>query len=125
MILLKSLLSRSEIDCDVREEMARETQSRIWHIPFRSTAGGTVMVEEGSKLMLEIQANEKFPGLSISIMTARFLLSTAFSLVSIGVTLGIQETTGWRDPSPQSVQFVTVATDVRLEVLDLRRYGGH
>jgi pimeloyl-ACP methyl ester carboxylesterase len=32
-----------------------------------------------------------------------------------------QDTSVWRDPSPHSVQFVTVAPDVRLEVLD---WGG-
>jgi pimeloyl-ACP methyl ester carboxylesterase len=42
-------------------------------------------------------------------------------LVSIGGTLSAQQSLPWRDPSPHTVQFVTVDDNVKLEVLD---WGG-
>jgi len=42
-------------------------------------------------------------------------------LVSITGRLSAQEPALWRDPSPHSVQFITVEDNVKLEVLD---WGG-
>jgi hypothetical protein len=43
------------------------------------------------------------------------------SSCSAKLAVNTQETTVWQDPSPHKVQFVTVDSDVRLEVLD---WGG-
>ena len=42
-------------------------------------------------------------------------------LISLTLPLSAQEPVPWRDPSPHSVQFVTVEDNVKLEVLD---WGG-
>ena len=42
-------------------------------------------------------------------------------LASLTSCLSAQQSTGWRDPSPHKLQFVTVDENVRLEVLD---WGG-
>jgi non-heme chloroperoxidase len=48
-------------------------------------------------------------------------LSAFLPVVSILTPLCAQESAAWRDPSPHRVQFVTVDTNVKLEVLD---WGG-
>jgi non-heme chloroperoxidase len=42
-------------------------------------------------------------------------------ILSLAVPLHSQQPTAWKDPSPHSTQFITVGSDVRLEVLD---WGG-
>src|SRR6185295_2429232 len=55
-------------------------------------------------------------------MRRNIKLTNFFLLVSFLVPLlYAQDAAVWRDPSPHSVQFVTVEPDVRLEVLD---WGG-
>src|ERR1700694_594760 len=44
-------------------------------------------------------------------------------LIAVLAPLYSQQSASWRDPSPHSVQFVTVDRDVRLEVLDWRGSG--
>jgi non-heme chloroperoxidase len=51
----------------------------------------------------------------------RWASAAIFLLVSIVGSLSAQEPTPWHDPSPHTIQFVTVDDDVRLEVLD---WGG-
>src|SRR5687768_4344335 len=48
-------------------------------------------------------------------------LAGAVVLVALAVPLGSQQPAAWKDPSPHVIQFVPVAQDVRLEVLD---WGG-
>jgi non-heme chloroperoxidase len=54
-------------------------------------------------------------------MRRRSQLSGPILLVSLAAALYSQQSFPWRDPSPHSVQFVTVDKNVRLEVLD---WGG-
>jgi non-heme chloroperoxidase len=49
------------------------------------------------------------------------LRRTAIALILVCCTVAAQETAQWRDPSPHSIEFVTVDEGVRLEVLD---WGG-
>lgn len=51
-----------------------------------------------------------------------YLKSAVLSLVAlIAATSSAQDSSGWRDPSPHKIQFVTVEEGVQLEVLD---WGG-
>ena len=54
-------------------------------------------------------------------MLRRCQLAGPILLVSLATPLYSQQASPWRDPSPHSVQFVTVDENVRLEVLD---WGG-
>jgi pimeloyl-ACP methyl ester carboxylesterase len=55
-------------------------------------------------------------------MTNRTLLGAiVLPIVSVAAHLCAQESVAWRDPSPHTVQFVTVDDNVKLEVLD---WGG-
>jgi non-heme chloroperoxidase len=54
-------------------------------------------------------------------MLRRSQLAGPILLVSLAAPLYSQQSSPWRDPSPHSVQFVTVDKNVRLEVLD---WGG-
>lgn len=51
-----------------------------------------------------------------------YLKSAVLSLLAlIAATSSAQDSSGWRDPSPHKIQFVTVEEGVQLEVLD---WGG-
>jgi pimeloyl-ACP methyl ester carboxylesterase len=54
-------------------------------------------------------------------MLRRSQLAGPILLISLAAPLYSQQSSPWRDPSPHSVQFVTVDKNVRLEVLD---WGG-
>jgi non-heme chloroperoxidase len=54
-------------------------------------------------------------------MCDRRWAAAAVLLVSVTGRLSAQEPAPWHDPSPHTVQFVTVDKDVKLEVLD---WGG-
>src|ERR1700733_6578823 len=51
----------------------------------------------------------------------RHVLSVGFAVLLFAGNLAPQQPGGWHDPSPHTVQFVTVDTNVKLEVLD---WGG-
>jgi hypothetical protein len=51
----------------------------------------------------------------------RFRRACAIAVLFVCHTAAAQEAAQWRDPSPHSIQFVTVDEGVRLEVLD---WGG-
>jgi len=51
----------------------------------------------------------------------RWLAVIVLLLVSLAGRLSAQESAPWHDPSPHTIQFVTVDKDVKLEVLD---WGG-
>jgi len=52
---------------------------------------------------------------------SRYVLFAGLAVLLFAPNLAAQQTGEWHDPSPHTVQFVTVDTDVKLEVLD---WGG-
>ena len=52
---------------------------------------------------------------------SRHVLFVGFAVLLFARNLAPQQPVGWHDPSPHTVQFVTVGTNVKLEVLD---WGG-
>ena len=59
-----------------------------------------------------------------AVMAVLGMLALLGFLILAAATLHGQAATAWTDPSPHQVRFVTVAPDVRLEVLDWGGTGG-